>query len=590
MNPRQKRWAVIGITFLIVVCSFRLASLPIAKWLLARWQNHTPLPGVRLTLKTLAYAGGGVELQLNGAAPILVPFNWRWNLFPPSVSLRVKERWRELAAGPNAVLGPMVDAEVLLPFWGEWKLKGDFGANGLLAGSNPISLGLEGNVLLSPSGGSGRISLLKEKTKHFADWTISNIHEVPLLLNLSCGEKLTPCAARKFGRGVLQVGSVQSLWKINLNEEPGQFLVTGSVSGIRPANFSALENLPPFVFSGVLTAKGNLRGAGDFTWSLGSPDFPWTARGQGSTQDWQHGHATVELPVIFQTEVPLPAWLKKVAPGLDGLGGKIVASASADWKGNGARVTSRMLSSGVTGEWNEIPFSLGKVQISGELYPRVRSLGENQIQVTSVGKKVPFENASIRLSWKAATSVAIAEGRAQFAGGTLRLEPFAWAISRGRAASRVFLENAELSLLAPLVFGENAQGSGKLSGVIPWSLENGDLEIDNGVIRNEQPGRLSYRDQSTVHLKEKIEFLDEFNDLLAQGQQMLVLKALHDFHFSLLRLTLNRKRDTNMWVGLELKGYNPNLAKGQPFEISLPITGQIEPLIRETVMKAFLGR
>ena len=46
-----------------------------------------------------------------------------------------------------------------------------------------------------------------------------------------------------------------------------------------------------------------------------------------------------------------------------------------------------------------------------------------------------------------------------------------------------------------------------------------------------------------------------------------------------LRLTTKRNPQDGLALGIHLKGKNPDLAKGQPFELNLPITGKVEELL-----------
>lgn len=85
--------------------------------------------------------------------------------------------------------------------------------------------------------------------------------------------------------------------------------------------------------------------------------------------------------------------------------------------------------------------------------------------------------------------------------------------------------------------------------------------------------------------KKKIIYLNEFQDLLAQGQQALVFKALENFHYSRVKLQAERQSAEQMKVLLNLKGKNPDLAKGQPFDITFPIEGEIASLVQGSLLQ-----
>ncbi|NDG27720.1 MAG: hypothetical protein EB120_11175, partial [Proteobacteria bacterium] len=83
----------------------------------------------------------------------------------------------------------------------------------------------------------------------------------------------------------------------------------------------------------------------------------------------------------------------------------------------------------------------------------------------------------------------------------------------------------------------------------------------------------------------KVEYLDEFQALLEEGHQALVFKALENFHYDILTLKASRTSKMKLSVNLHLKGRNPDLANGQLFEINLPVSGQLESLILNSILQ-----
>ena len=111
-------------------------------------------------------------------------------------------------------------------------------------------------------------------------------------------------------------------------------------------------------------------------------------------------------------------------------------------------------------------------------------------------------------------------------------------------------------------------GSGQLSGSIPVTLRDGALVIDGGALAAEAPGVIAFRSEAA-------------KQALAQGGQSveLMLQALEDFHYQVLRLTLDKPAEGESRVFLKLEGANPAVLDGQPFVLNINLTSNAAPLL-----------
>jgi len=68
---------------------------------------------------------------------------------------------------------------------------------------------------------------------------------------------------------------------------------------------------------------------------------------------------------------------------------------------------------------------------------------------------------------------------------------------------------------------------------------------------------------------------------LASGGESvtLMLDALEDFHFEVLRLRLDKPAQGDSRIVLNLRGNNPAVFEGHPFEINISVTGDVQPLL-----------
>jgi hypothetical protein len=105
-----------------------------------------------------------------------------------------------------------------------------------------------------------------------------------------------------------------------------------------------------------------------------------------------------------------------------------------------------------------------------------------------------------------------------------------------------------------------------------------------------EPGTVTYKDPSIVDVKRNIVTLGEFQDLLGRGSQALAFKALDNFHYTKLELNVSRRPPQIMSADVHLKGSNPELARGQIFELNLPITGDLETLLKRSLLDTLVQK
>lgn len=172
-----------------------------------------------------------------------------------------------------------------------------------------------------------------------------------------------------------------------------------------------------------------------------------------------------------------------------------------------------------------------------------------------------------------------------FADGRIRVEPFDLLVGAQETALNFKAEGLQIKkILSSAAKGKlTGQGLFRGKGRFMFSPNGSYLSALN--LENATPGTISYLDPSQPYFDKKIVYLDQFQDLLAQGQQALVLKALENFHYTRLQIQADRPSSDHMKVLLNLKGKNPDLAKGQLFDINLPIEGDIDSLVKGSLFQ-----
>jgi hypothetical protein len=58
-----------------------------------------------------------------------------------------------------------------------------------------------------------------------------------------------------------------------------------------------------------------------------------------------------------------------------------------------------------------------------------------------------------------------------------------------------------------------------------------------------------------------------------------MMRALENFQYKELKVTLNRPPDGELALGVVMEGRNPDVLDGYPFRFNINLTGDIEPLL-----------
>ncbi|NBX76289.1 MAG: hypothetical protein EBQ92_07025 [Proteobacteria bacterium] len=172
-----------------------------------------------------------------------------------------------------------------------------------------------------------------------------------------------------------------------------------------------------------------------------------------------------------------------------------------------------------------------------------------------------------------------------FADGSVGIQPFDYSL-KGKTTELSFsAEGIQLKRILDTLSTKKLSGQGLFQGKGKLVLGSQDFFLSSLELENSAPGTISYLDPTQPFYEKKVVFLNDFEALLAQGQQALVLKALENFHYSHFQIQASRPTTDQVKLLLNLKGKNPDLAKGQLFDITLPIEGNLDSLFKGSLMQ-----
>jgi hypothetical protein len=110
-------------------------------------------------------------------------------------------------------------------------------------------------------------------------------------------------------------------------------------------------------------------------------------------------------------------------------------------------------------------------------------------------------------------------------------------------------------------------GSGYLSGVLPLTLSDKGVSVTDGQLAAENGGVIRYRSPKAAALASS-----------AIGMAMMV-KALDDFHYTLLKTTADYDTSGKLLLGVSLEGKNPQIENGRPVHLNIHLEENVPALL-----------
>jgi hypothetical protein len=267
--------------------------------------------------------------------------------------------------------------------------------------------------------------------------------------------------------------------------------------------------------------------------------------------------------------------------------GKMQWSLTASWNPTQLlRSEARVRVEGLSADWQGIPISgIQHVSEWSSLFPLTLKQ-RSGLTVSQAGSTLPVQRLSMEWEPLGKGKVGIRIKDALWAAGRLHSDLGKADLSRGAFQLRLFLKDVDLGTVLLAAESEHVSGKGTIEGEIPFDYRPEGLFISNGKIAATQAGGwIQYRAPGLSTL-DSVDYLDQLEDLLAQGQQALAFKALDNFQFSRLRADIDRTPTKGLEALLKLAGKNPQLAMGQPIEFNIRVGGQLESAVKRSLLRA----
>jgi hypothetical protein len=214
--------------------------------------------------------------------------------------------------------------------------------------------------------------------------------------------------------------------------------------------------------------------------------------------------------------------------------------------------------------------------------------GKATARFETLGSVVPLHNLDL-VAVQSGEKLKVEKLTTNWGDGHVNVEPFLVQLDPPSFEANVVVERVEAESLLKEAAAGQIKAKGVLVGRIPVSWKDGSLWIRNGILSSaDTSGWIQYKDPTLSNIPDKVVYLDQFEDLLAQGQQALAFKALDNFFFKSAQIRLERTPTTGLEAHLTLSGHNPDLANGMPFQFQIGLTGQLESAVKQSLLRGLM--
>jgi len=196
------------------------------------------------------------------------------------------------------------------------------------------------------------------------------------------------------------------------------------------------------------------------------------------------------------------------------------------------------------------------------------------IQGKEISSGIAFENPNINFSINGPT-LEIHKLYADLLGGDITIQDMLIDPNAKSHKLVLGLNHLDLTKLFDLIELEGVAGTGKMTGKLPITISNDDITLKNGLLVSDGPGVIQFRSTKAKQA------------LAGAGEQVeLLLSVLNNFHYDKLSLTLQRELSNDAFVGLHIKGRNPEVMSGRAFNLNINLEGNVDPLLT-TILEGY---
>ena len=255
--------------------------------------------------------------------------------------------------------------------------------------------------------------------------------------------------------------------------------------------------------------------------------------------------------------------------------GTFEADITADWKGD--KVTS---ASKVT--VTDLGFQTPALAVTGlnaaldlnGLWPP-RAATPQRITAAAINAGLAMRDLTLEAGLPGDGTLALTRATLQASGGEFSIAEGIIPLDGRPTAFTVNVSRLSLASLAAQAKVDGLEVNGRLSGALPIRLAEGNWMITDGRLKTDYPGQIKYRPATPP--------------AALTGSGDLVAKALANFAYDSIAMTVNGDTLKDLAIKLNMKGKNPDLYGGYPISFNLNLGGPLGAILRQGVVGYQIG-
>lgn len=250
--------------------------------------------------------------------------------------------------------------------------------------------------------------------------------------------------------------------------------------------------------------------------------------------------------------------------------GRLAGELRLEMTPGGPKGYAQIESDGLSGKLVGFPFSnLSMTAGLDSLWPP-RTSAPIRIDLANVNPGLPISNLHIEAELQDAApfTLDLQDAALTLLGTQISLQGGRLALLEGTADLPIRITGLDLAEILKQADLADVEVSGRLTGDLPISFNDGAVTVRPSKLAATEPGVLRVQSEEISSLLTG--YGDEVNSML---------RALEDFHYEDLSLTLEKTAEDDLTLLLSILGKNPAVLQGQPFQINLNLESNIGQIL-----------
>jgi hypothetical protein len=214
-----------------------------------------------------------------------------------------------------------------------------------------------------------------------------------------------------------------------------------------------------------------------------------------------------------------------------------------------------------------------------------RTAGTQTIKIGELNTGgIPIIDGTVQFTLPGDNSLRLEDASWPFADGKLSVRPATWEFRDGDQAFAIDVDDVDLAKLLRLTEVPNLEIDGKVSGVFPIEVRNGNIEIVGGRLKaREEGGMIRYTGPGASPPPPPPGFFGKIRERLfgkpPPAGADLAVEALRALEYRILEIAVDGRLSGELQLGIILQGANQQVLSGQPFKFNINMNVPVGQLL-----------